>query len=54
MILVPGLCIALAASSNTMDSAVTIMFALLALSILLTAIGAVLGIIRIVKDVRRR
>ena len=54
VVLVPGLCIALAATSSSMDSAVTLMFLLLGLSLLLTAIGGVLAIVRIIKDIRRK
>jgi hypothetical protein len=53
-VLTPGLCIALASTSSSMDSAATTMFVLLGLSLLLTGIGGVLAIVRIIKDISRK
>jgi hypothetical protein len=54
VVLTPGLCIALASTSSSMDSAATTMFVLLGLSLLLTGIGGVLAIVRIIKDISRK
>jgi TRAP-type C4-dicarboxylate transport system permease small subunit len=54
LVLVPGLCFALASTSSSTDTAVTTMFLLLGLSILLTFIGGILMLIRLVRQSRSR
>jgi asparagine N-glycosylation enzyme membrane subunit Stt3 len=53
LILVPGLCIGLASQSTNMDTMVSILFGLLALSIILTFAGVVAFIVRVVRANRR-
>ena len=54
VILVPGLCLVVATSSSTIYNVGVVVIGLLGLSLLLTLLAAILGVIRIVKDIRRR